>query len=182
LSDDEIQYFKDCSEQLDKKGTDSPSIKKEFIDRKKVNKHARSIVLFLGFIIFLIIYTSVTLDSTDNDESEEESERLSDREVADLVKQYKGKDGRGDPLVDVLATMINVVYLHEDILDNPSTVIDWYAFEDLTKKDGVYKVGFIFKTYKEDVEYIWYVDTNTNTISAGSVIGKEILNILDTFD
>lgn len=78
--------------------------------------------------------------------------------------------------------MIHAAYPNENILDNPSSVFDWYAFEDLTKKDGVYKVGFIFKTYKEDVEYIWYVDTNTNTISAGSVIGKEILGILDTFD
>jgi len=107
---------------------------------------------------------------------------LTDRQVADLVKQYKGKDGKGDRLVDVLATLINVAYPNEQILDNPSSVVDWYAFPDLTKREGIYKVGFIFETYKEDTEYIWYVDTNTNRISAGNSDAKDILNILDTFD
>ncbi len=107
---------------------------------------------------------------------------LTDRQVADIVKQYKGKDGKGDRLVDVLATLINVAYPNENILDSPSTLVDWYAFPDLTKKQGVYKVGFIFQTYKEDTEYIWYVDTNTNRISAGNSDAKAILDLLYMFD
>lgn len=107
---------------------------------------------------------------------------LTDRQVADIVKQYKGKDGKGDRLVDVLATLINVAYPNERILDNPSSVVDWYAFPDLTKREGIYKVGFIFQTYKEDTEYIWYVDTNTNRISAGDSGAKAILDSLDIFD
>jgi len=108
--------------------------------------------------------------------------KISDRAVADIVKQYKGKDGKGDRLVDVLATLINIAYPNENILDNPSSVVDWYAFEDHTKRDGIYKVSFIFETYKENTEFIWYVDIKTNNISAGTTNAKDILNTLDIFD
>ena len=140
-----------------------------------------SLLVIIG--AFIVIFEPADESVSKQLEIEENLvEKITDRQVADLVKQYQGKDGKGDTLVDLLATMITVAYPNEDILDNPSTVVDWYAFEDLTKKDGIYKVGFIFKTYKEDTEYIWYVDTNTYTISAGSANGKEILGILGTFD
>ena len=113
---------------------------------------------------------------------EPKSVELTDRLVADLVKQYKGKDGKGDRLIDVLATLITIAYPNEQILDNPSSVVDWYAFPDLTKREGIYKVGFIFETYKENTEYVWYVDTNTNRISAGNSGAKAILDTLDAFD
>ena len=129
---------------------------------------------------------SVILESYERQEAAQIKEsklvELTDRQVADLVKQYKGKDGKGDRLVDVLATLITIAYPNEQILDNPSSVVDWYAFPDLTKREGIYKVGFIFETYKEDTEYIWYVDTNTNRISAGNSGAKAILDTLDTFD
>ncbi|MEO9309707.1 MAG: hypothetical protein ABI337_05370 [Nitrososphaera sp.] len=110
--------------------------------------------------------------------------KLTEEQVIDLVKNYRGKDGKGDRLLHVLGTLIATAYPRQDILHNPSTVVDWYAFEDFSpKKQGIYIVHFVFETYREEVEYIWYVDTNNNNkIFAGNNRAQNILDILDNFD
>jgi len=139
-------------------------------------------VLIMGLGVLAVISSASDRDEARTGSGEEKSVGLTDRQVADIVKQYRGEDGKGETLVELLAVLINTAYPNEDILDNPSTAFDWYAFEDFTKPSGIYKVGFIFQTYKDDIEYVWYVDMNTNTIFAEDGGARSVLHTLDTFD
>jgi len=138
-------------------------------------------VIFVLFVLMIIAAVQVVNERDIDSEKERDASLQKEKEVTDMVKHYQGKDGKGDRLIDVLKIIINVAYPREDILKNPSTVVDWYAMEDFTKKDGVYRVVFFINTYREDTEFVWYVDTKTNKIFAGNEGAKSVLDAIDNF-
>ncbi len=138
-------------------------------------------VVFLISIIGAIVWTVFDDDSDSPSSYDLEKER--EQQVVELVQKYQGEDQKGENTVEALSIMINIAYSNEDIFNNPSSSIGWYAFEDYTKKEGVYQVVFNFETYRENIEYVWYVDTNDNNrIFAGDNGAKSILSVLNTFD
>jgi len=137
--------------------------------------------IFFAIIAFIAIIWTVAEDISNNEE-EEDTSVPTEKEIVEFVYYYKGKDNQGKNIGQTLAVVANVAYPNEDILKNPSTVIDWYAIEDFTKERGIYRVGFILETYRENLEYIWYVDTNTNKIFPGNDGAKSVLDIVDSFD
>jgi len=137
-------------------------------------------IIFLIAIIYSVI--SVALDD-DSQPQEKFDFEIEQERIVKLVQDYQGKDHTGETLVDALSIMISIAYPDESILDNPSTNVGWYAFEDYAKGDGIFQVGFEFETYREKAEYIWYVDTNNNNkISAGNQGAKSILNVVNSFN
>lgn len=143
-------------------------------------------VIFLISIVGALIWTAY--DMTDPEYKQVYREEQKEREQAEqhaleTVQKYQGEDQKGENTLEALSLMIDIAYSNEDIINNPSTNVGWYVFEDPTKKEGIYKVGFDFETYREKVEYIWYVDTNDNNrIFAGNDGAKSILSVLNTFD
>lgn len=139
-----------------------------------------------------IIGISTSIGSNNSDSNEKsiyEIEEDEAKKITKIVQNYKGKDGKGDTLLEALVVLVNASYRNENILDNPSTEIAWYSIEDISLRnndgspiDGVYKVGFNVKTYKENIEFVWYYNTQTKEIFAGNEHGKSVLDIVDTFD
>jgi hypothetical protein len=137
-------------------------------------------------LVAMIAAIIASVTSNDTEENVQKSaydiELEKQQEAIKAVAEYRGKDGKGETLLETLSVIINVTYSNEDIFENPSTQVDWYAFEDPMIRDkSVYKVGFVFETYRESVEYIWYYDPSTKQISAGDKHAKSILDTLDAF-
>ena len=138
-------------------------------------------VIFLISIIGAIVWT--VFDDKSDSPSSYDLEKEHEQQIIEIVQKYQGEDQKGQNTLEALSMMINIAYPNEDVLNNPSSNVGWYAFEDFTKKDGIYKVGFDFETYREKAEYIWYVDTNDNNkIFAGNNGAKSILSTLNAFD
>jgi hypothetical protein len=143
-------------------------------------------VIFLITIIVVVIWNVYDMTNPEYKrvykEEQKETEQA-EQQAIEIVQKYQGEDQKGENTLEALSIMINIAYQNEDIFNNPSTIVEWYTFEDFTKKEGVYQVVFNFETYREKVEYIWYVDTNDNNkIFAGDNGAKSILSVLNTFD
>ena len=143
-------------------------------------------IIGLGIIILISMIGAIIWTVFDDDSDSPSSydlEKENEQRIVKLVQNYQGEDQKGENMIEVLSIMINIAYSNEDIFNNPSTNVGWYAFEDYTKKDGVYQVVFNFETYREKVEYVWYVDTNDNDkIFAGDNGAKSIIATLNAFD
>jgi len=118
-------------------------------------------------------------------EKQKENEKLdTEEEVLNFIKNYKGEDNSGPTLFDTLDVLLAAAYPNEDIVNNPSTTGYFIASPDYSRElsDRYWKVEFKLQTYKDDVYWVWLVDTETNTVYPGNGGGKEILVIMDTFD
>lgn len=124
----------------------------------------------------------VSTKTQDTTEQKHEETRLDTREnILKFVQNYKGRDGSGATLVEILAAGIEVSYPDEDILNHPKTYALWNTLPNYGV-DGSHLVTMSFRTYLEEVEYEWYVDENTGKVSAGNAISKLVLDVLDKFE
>ena len=191
---DEIQYLMDCSEELDKKGTELPTNKKKisqgllgddpssplytkgtfgFYGKRNVGKRIIGIAIVSGILLGLV---GVVMLSDDSD---------SETEILEFVWNYKGKDNSGPTLGKTLAVILAVKYPGEDILENPSTTKYYFATPDYSKgttSDRYWTVELELQTYDDKVYFKWFVDAETNSVQAGNRMAESILNILDTYD
>ena len=121
-----------------------------------------------------------TGDPDETTEPDRESELIKKSgEIVEFVQNYSGKEGKGVTILESLTLLLIMTYPNEDILDNPTTETYWFAIET---EQGIYQTVFKIKTYSEDTELIWYVDTNSNSIFAGNQGARDILDIVETFD
>jgi len=191
LTDEELEYLIECSDEFNSKVSRKTRVKPA--QQRYSSSYAfgfssslvKKVAMVIGGIFGIFIgigIIAVSFDDSNDSQSNIISTQELEKNAIEFVQNYKGKDGRGDRLIDVLGVIINVAYPDEEIVNNPSSEIGWYAFEDFTKDDGVYQVGFIFKTYRDDSEIVWYLDTKTNEVFAGDKVAKSVLDTLDTFD
>tara|TARA_B100001971_G_C18199148_1_gene543431 strand:- start:466 stop:1383 length:918 start_codon:yes stop_codon:yes gene_type:complete len=156
------------------------------------NNNSKKIAAGIVVAIIIIIGFS-SLSANDNDDSKineslpkenniEESQSIDKSDEAwNMVEAYNGKDGEGDSVITTLALLIDIAYSGEDILKNPSTEFGWISFHKTGEPDNIYEVHFTFKTYREDSEYIFYVNIVSGTVWPGNDGAEIILNTLDTF-
>ena len=155
--------------------------------------------VFIGIVIGIILIIIIGGSLNNQDESVDNSNipkksitttlseiiqlnRLNTEEkVLEFIKNYKGKDSTGDTLI--IAFEKNVIQSHtgEDIFKSPTTTVSFFALKDHSKEisDRYWKVGLDLHTYRDDSYYEWIVDTKTNSVYAGNVEGRSILNLLD---
>ena len=109
-----------------------------------------------------------------------ESKKKFDFETHDYVRFYKGTDGKGATIVDVLNSRMYANYPDlEQITLNPHR-IEWYNYIDEEKGKNFVIVGYAFETFKEKSEYIWEVDKTTKIITAKNAAAQEILDIVNS--
>lgn len=99
-----------------------------------------------------------------------------DYEAVEILQEYKGMDGEGEHVIDILDSMFDENYPDLTALLNNQTYVEWYSYNDETQGEDVTKVGRILKTFKEDSEYFWYVDKISKNVTAGN---EESLKILE---
>ena len=137
------------------------------------------IVLSAVFLIFLIP------ELTQNDLESVISSDLSEngKHAVELVKSYNGPNEKGLEMFDAISDQINKEYSDEKIFDHKDTVVDLFATEKSDEMgENVYEVKLLVKTYKENREFIWNANIESNEISAISVDAKRIQDIVDYYD
>jgi hypothetical protein len=158
------------------------------------NKNAAIGFGVLAVIIAIIVGVVLVVTNTGETKSAEqdktaETQELSymerfeikEKEVLDLVKDYKGKGNSDMTLGEAIAMAVLVAYPNEKILDNPSTEFGWSALpvDGNPDKDKSWNAKFYLKTYKEDTSFEWIVDMEAKTIYPKNENGKSILDLLE---
>jgi hypothetical protein len=100
-----------------------------------------------------------------------------DKKITELVKFYRGDDGKGDTIVEVLTSKVGKKFSIESIIDS-SSEIGWYTVRDYTNED-MYTVGFILQTQNNIDEYIWKINKTDEKIVGVNKEAREILNIVN---
>lgn len=101
-------------------------------------------------------------------------------EAIRIAQNYKGKDNTGSTLTEAIALLVQLSYLNEDIINNPSTSMGWDALKSMKHGLGIYDVYFDFKTYDRNEEFHFLVDINSKEVWAGNSLASEILKLVDT--
>ena len=138
-------------------------------------------IIAIGIVVFLNftqLEPEPSIDEIDDGWIYPEEPKF-DFEALEILKEYKGQDGTGDNVIDIIANMVDEDYPDATVLLNNQTFVEWYSFDDETQGEDIIKVGRIFKTFKEDSEYFWYVDKFSKNITAGNDASQEILEKLE---
>ena len=138
--------------------------------------------IYLGLLglFFVFAYPAITeknLESLLEDDSFEGNERL----ALEMVKYYKGTDGGGISVLDVIEEKINDKHEGQKIFDHEKTWADFTVEE--VHSDRVYKVGFVFNAENnEPLQYEWHVNIETGNIDPRDTPSKIIIQRVDYYD
>ena len=138
--------------------------------------------IYLGLLglFFVFAYPAITeknLESLLEDDSFEGNERL----ALEMVKYYKGSDGGGISVLDVIEEKINDKHEGQKIFDDEKTWADFTVEE--VHSDRVYKVMFVFNAENnEPLQYEWHVNIETGEIDPRDTPSKIIIQRVDYYD
>ena len=138
--------------------------------------------IYLGLLglFFVFAYPAITeknLESLLEDDLFEGNERL----ALEMVKYYKGSDGGGISVLDVIEEKINDKHEGQKIFDDEKTWADFTVEE--VHSDRVYKVMFVFNAENnEPLQYEWHVNIETGEIDPRDTPSKIIIQRVDYYD
>ena len=137
--------------------------------------------IYLGLIglFLLFVYPAMTEKNLDSllDDSFEGNERL----AVEMVKYYKGTDGGGISVLDVIEEKINDKHEGQKIFDDEKTWADFTVEE--VHSDRVYKVMFVFNAENnEPLQYEWHVNLENGNIDPRDTPSKIIIQRVDYYD
>ena len=138
--------------------------------------------IYLGLLglFFVFAYPAITeknLESLLEDDSFEGNERL----ALEMVKYYKGTDGGGISVLDVIEEKINDKHEGQKIFDHEKTWADFTVEEVLS--DRIYKVMFVFNAENnEPLQYEWHVNLENGDIDPRNTASKIIIQRVDYYD
>ncbi len=138
--------------------------------------------IYLGLLglFFVFAYPAITeknLESLLEDDSFEGNELL----ALEMVKYYKGTDGGGISVIDVIEEKINDKHEGQKIFDDEKTWADFTVEE--VHSDRVYKVMFVFNAENnEPLQYEWHVNLENGNIDPRDTPSKIIIQRVDYYD
>ena len=139
--------------------------------------------IYLGLLglFFVFAYPAITeknLESLLEDDSFEGNERL----ALEMVKYYKGSDGGGISVLDVIEEKINDKHEGQKIFDDEKTWAD-FTVEPVNNNNKGYKVMFVFNAENnEPLQYEWHVNIETGEIDPRDTPSKIIIQRVDYYD
>ncbi len=139
--------------------------------------------IYLGLLglFFLFAYPALTeknLESLLEDDSFEGNERL----AVEMVKFYKGSNGSGISVIDVIEEKINDKHEGQKIFDDEETWAD-FTVEAVNNNNKVYEVVFVFNAENnEPLQYEWHVNIETGEIDPRDTPSKIIIQRVDYYD
>jgi len=122
-------------------------------------------------IVIIVIVASINFG--------EEEQQLFDLEAVEMVKTYQGLDNEGESILDLLFAKFTSDYTDATFIYQSDTTVEWYGYVDDIKEKELSRVGYVFKTYKEDSEYIWLIDKKTGEVIAENESAQKILDQLN---
>ena len=139
--------------------------------------------IYLGLLglFFVFAYPAITeknLESLLEDDSFEGNERL----ALEMVKYYKGTDGGGISVIDVIEEKINDKHEGQKIFDDEKTWAD-FTVEPVNNNNKNYKVMFVFNAENnEPLQYEWHVNLENGNIDPRDTPSKIIIQRVDYYD
>lgn len=106
----------------------------------------------------------------------ETQEPVFDVKAWNIVTSYKGTDGQGQSILDIIKSINEKTYSDPNVLFEGTSFVEWRSFKEPTLGEDTYQVDFFIETVKETREYIWYVDKSTGQISSGNDAAQELLD------
>lgn len=100
-------------------------------------------------------------------------------EAIRIAQDYKGKDNSGSTVTEIIALLVQLSYLNEDIVNHPATSMGWDALQSMKHEVGIYDVYFDFKTYERSEEFHFLVNVNSEEVWSGNSLASEVLKLLD---
>ena len=167
----------------DSKSGDDKKVEKESELKKFLKK--RSFIYLMAAVVFVVFFVPdmiapselerKTTESLDNDE---------EKYAWNIVKSYRGTDGMGSTLGEILLIQIENAYPNEKIFEHRDTIIEISAIPgpEFEIHDGIYQVTFSFKTYDNDKDYVWNVAIQTDEIFPINDGAKKMMNIVEFYD
>ena len=131
------------------------------------------IIVFAVLIVLGSVFVLISIQESDNLESENHK-----KQAIEIVKSYKGIDGKGESMLGAIRTAIDEVYPGQDIFLNPGTNISWSAIRD-SPFSNTYQVQLEIKTSQENSLFIWKVDLDSKKVWSNQAGARGMLNLLD---
>ena len=166
------------NEPVDDKKPEKESDLKKFL-KKRSFIYLMAAVFFVVFIVpDMMAPSALEKILVENLESDEQN-------IAwNIVKSYRGTDGMGSTLGEILLIQIENAYPNEKIFEHRDTIIEISAIPgpEFEIDDGIYQVTFSFKTYDNDRDYVWNVAIQTDEIFPINDGAKKMMNIVEFYD
>ncbi len=128
----------------------------------------------IGLVIIIgILFALNPFRESDNNLSEN-----LEKQAIEIVKSYKGIDGKGESMLSAIITAIDEVYPGQNIFLNPGTNVSWSAVKD-SLFSNTYQVHLEIKTSQENSLLIWKVDLDSKKVWSNQAGAQGMLNLLD---
>ena len=169
-------------ERKDKREEDK-KIKKESALKKFLKK--RSFIYLMAAVFFVVFIVPDMMAPSALEKILVENLESDEQNIAwNIVKSYRGTDGMGSTLGEILLIQIENTYPNEKIFEHRDTIIEISAIPgpEFEIDDGIYQVTFSFKTYDNDRDYVWNVAIQTDEIFPINDGAKKMMNIVEFYD
>ena len=168
-------------ERKDKREEDK-KIKKESALKKFLKK--RSFIYLMAAVFFVVFIVPDMMAPSALEKILVENLESDEQNIAwNIVKSYRGTDGMGSTLGEILLIQIENAYPNEKILEHHDTIIEISATNAQGEiADYVYQVHFSFKTYDNDRDYVWHVNIQTDEIFPINDGARKMMNIVESYN
>ncbi|HUT05527.1 MAG TPA: hypothetical protein VMW74_02410 [Nitrosopumilaceae archaeon] len=86
-----------------------------------------------------------------------------EKEIIKAVQEYRGKDGKGQSIVELLQEEIEEKYSQNE-LNHPDTEMGWHGYGASSRELGSYHIYFTIKTPDEKSHYLWGIKSTLKNI------------------
>ena len=146
-------------------------------------KLARNCLLISFAYVFILLAIGINdINSNSHPSTESISSTIStpEEQAVHFVQKYRGSDGKGNSVVEVVSSIVNLNYAGENISSNPSSRIGWTGLVHYDPNyNNVWEVDFDLTTYRENTKIVFYANMDTHTIYPGDATAKNILDIVN---
>ena len=164
---------------------DDNKVKKES-DLKKFLKK-RSFLYLMCAVVFVVFFVPDMIAPSDLEkklvENLDMNDEINQKIALDKIKSYRGTDGNGYSLIELIIESTKNQYTTEKIMKHNDTILE-FTPRDIQESMGVgwYEVKFTFETYNELKEYIWNVNIKTDKIIPVNDGARKTMNVVDNLD
>ena len=164
---------------------DDKKPKKESDLKKFLNK--RSFIYLSAAVFFVVFIVPDMIAPSDLEkklvENLDTNDEINQKIALDKIKSYRGTDGNGYSLIELIIESTKNQYTTEKIMKHSDTILE-FTPRDIQESMGVgwYEVKFTFETYNELKEYIWNVNIKTDKIIPVNDGARKTMNVVDNLD
>ena len=123
-----------------------------------------------------IVVTVLALEKFEIISLSEKKEPTFDVDAWSMVTSYRGEDGHGESILEIMNAILDEKYVNPDVLLEGESFVEWLSYKVPSQGDNVYQVDYTIRTVLENRQYTWYVDKISGKITSGNDAAQELLD------